>query len=361
MKLIFLINFIISFGIAVFIFFNFWKKHKVPELKKPFDFLLLIGVFYLISSVISFLWAFGIFDYALEDFVLIKSLMILLQTVFLFYLVYFLRDNRRIFYFLLCYLGILSSGLIGISISSVLLICSFLITLLLFVLLISVPSFEKISSFGIIYSSISLIFQVFSLFFEKIYVPGVVLSNALFFVLIFLIVTNLEKFPVESFKKPKMYKKRYYVLDFLRYFIFIIILTNFIFIGTITVHEVGHLLTSRAFDCGFDRIVYEGGLPHTEILCGEEFDSLFKVILGGMILPLAIAILLFFAGGTFIKEVGLLIVGFNLIISYKDFLDLGMSSNLGIFFSVIGGVSVLAAIVLLARSRTTEDELLHLI
>jgi hypothetical protein len=361
MKILFLINFILSFGIAIFIFINFWKKHKIPELRKSFNLFLLIGLLYLILSTISLLWSFNIFQYALNDFLLIKSLMILLQTIFLFNLIYIFRNRRKIFYFLFCYLGILSAGLIGVSISSILLMCSFIITLLLFVLLISVERFEKISKFGILYASISLIIQILSLFFEKLYVLGSVISNLLFFVLIFYFIRSIENFPIESFHQKMKYKKRYYFLDFLRYFIFIIILTNFIFIGTITVHEVGHLLTSRAFDCGFERIIYEGGLPHTEILCGENFNSLFKVILGGMLLPLAIAILFFFAGGTFIKEVGLLIGGFDLIISYKDLLNLGLSTNLGIFFSVIGGIFVLVSIALLARSRTTEDELLHLI
>jgi len=361
MKVIFLLNFIVSFGIAIFLFLNFWRKHKIPELKKPFNLFALIGLLYLILSTLSLLWTFNIFESSLNDFLLIKSLMIFLQTVFLFSLIYIFRDNRKLFYFLFCYLGVLSFGLLGVPISSLLLICSFIIILLLFILLIPVSGFGKISKFGILYASISLLVQIFSLFFENFYVVGSLISNILFFILIFFFIKNIETFPLDFFKKPVKHKKRYYFLDFLRYFIFIIILTNFIFIGTITVHEVGHLLTSRSFDCGFERIIYEGGLPHTEILCGENFDSLFKVILGGMILPLAIAILFFFAGGTFIKELGLLIVGFNFIISYKDILDLGLTKNIGIFFSVLGGVLVLVSIALLARSRTTEDELFHLI
>lgn len=361
MKILFLINFIISFGIAIFLFWNFWKRHKIPELKKPFNLFLLIGLLYLALSTFSFFWAFNIFQYELRDFLLIKSLMVLLQTVFLFNLIYIFRNNRKIFYFFFCYLGVLSAGLIGVSIPQILLICSFIITILLFILLIPIRGFEKISWLGILYASIFLIIQILSLFFEKVYFFGTLISNILFFVLIFIFVKNVENFPLEFFQRPIRYRKKYYFLDFLRYFIFIIILTNFIFIGTITIHEAGHLLTSRAFDCGFGRIIYEGGLPHTEILCGGDFNALSKVILGGMFLPLFIAILFFFAGGTFIKEVGMLILGFDFMISYKDFLDLGLSSNIGIFFSVIGAIFVLVAIALLAKSRTTEDELLHLI
>jgi hypothetical protein len=77
-------------------------------------------------------------------------------------------------------------------------------------------------------------------------------------------------------------------------------------------------------------------------------------------LPILIAILLYFAGGTFIRELSLLIIGFDFIISYQDLLDLGISKNLSIFLSIIGGILILLAIGLLAKSRTSEEEFMHL-
>jgi hypothetical protein len=153
----------------------------------------------------------------------------------------------------------------------------------------------------------------------------------------------------------------HYLFDFLRYFVFIIILTNFIFIGVLAVHEGGHFLISKLNpDCTLERIVYEGGLPHTEILCNNSVSSTNKIIFGGIFIPIIIALLLFFGGGTFMKEISLLIIGFNILISYKDFMDLGFSQNISTFFSIFGGIVILLAIGILAKSRTTEEEFIHL-
>jgi hypothetical protein len=152
-----------------------------------------------------------------------------------------------------------------------------------------------------------------------------------------------------------------YLFDFLRYFVFIIILTNFIFIGVLAIHEGGHFFVSKLTpDCNMDRIVFEGGLPHTEILCDNSVSSTSKIIFGGIFIPLIVALLFFFGGGTFMKEISLLIIGFNILISYKDFIDLGFSQSVSFFFSIFGGIVILLAIGILAKSRTTEEEFIHL-
>ncbi|MCX6750027.1 MAG: hypothetical protein NTZ83_01065 [Candidatus Pacearchaeota archaeon] len=112
-------------------------------------------------------------------------------------------------------------------------------------------------------------------------------------------------------------------------------------------------------NCELERIVYEGNLPHTEILCNDSVNSMNKIIFGGIFLPVIVALLLFFGGGTFMKEISLLIIGFDILISYKDFIDLGFSQNISTFFSIFGGVIILLAIGILAKSRTTEEEFIH--
>jgi len=136
-------------------------------------------------------------------------------------------------------------------------------------------------------------------------------------------------------------------------------LTNFVFIGVLAIHEGGHFFISKlAPDCELQRIVYEGNLPHTEILC-NNYTNTNKIIFGGIFLPIIISLLLFFGGGTFMKEISLLIIGFDILVSYKDFLDLGFSQNISTFFSIFGGVIILLAIGILAKSRTTEEEFIH--
>jgi hypothetical protein len=180
-------------------------------------------------------------------------------------------------------------------------------------------------------------------------------------VFIFFFLLDIRNIQVFSIEKKGRIKKSYYFFDFLRYFIFIIILTNFIFVGVLAVHEIGHFAISKLSpNCELERIVYEGNLPHTEILCKNSPESMNKIIFGGIFLPIIIAFLFFIGGGTFMKEISLLIFGFNLLISYKDFMDLGFSQGISTFFSIFGGVIVILAIGILAKSRTTEEEFIRL-
>lgn len=129
-------------------------------------------------------------------------------------------------------------------------------------------------------------------------------------------------------------------------------MTNFIFIGTISVHEFGHLLTSSQSDCEEIKIVYElKSLPHTEIKC-EDISEQNRWIAGGILLPLALAFFLFFSGGKFIKEIALQIVGFDLAISYLDIKALGFSETIATFILIIGAALVVFTLGLLAKSRT---------
>jgi hypothetical protein len=172
---------------------------------------------------------------------------------------------------------------------------------------------------------------------------------------------RVKEFPPSYFEEKIKLEKRSYLFDFLKYFIFIVILTNFIFIGTITIHEAGHFVFSKIVPgCSFGKIVYEGNLPHTEILCDNSPNSENMVLLGGILLPILISLLFLFGGGTFMKEIALLIFGFNFVITYQDLLDLGFSKNISIFSSILGGMMILLAIGLLAKSRTTEEEFIHL-
>jgi hypothetical protein len=228
--------------------------------------------------------------------------------------------------------------------------------------MISSPILGRSSKFAILYSSMALFLQII-IFFQKEFSPIIsLISNTLFLIFLFFFFIDLKNIPLSIFERRTLkFKPNNYFFDFLRYFVFIIILTNFIFIGTIAIHEGGHFLLSKLNpNCDLERIVYEGGLPHTEIICNNSVNSTNIIIFGGILLPILIALLFFFGGGTFMKEISLLIIGFDILMSYKDFLDLGFSQNISGFFSIFGGAIVLFAIAILAKSRTTEEEFIHL-
>lgn len=362
LNLLFLLNVLISLSIAVFISINFVKNNKkYPSLKRIFFLLLVMGFIFVLYSAVFSLWLLNLTVYNSQDFLLIHSILVSIEAFLLLLIIYNLRKNKKIFYLFFIYLIFLFSVIIGWNFSNFLLMSSLMLIMVLFILLISVPNFTRISKFAIFYCSISLLLEITFLFKNQPSPIIGLISNLFFFLFIFFFLMDIKYIHILNSNKKIKFKKSYYLFDFLRYFIFIVILTNFVFVGTLAIHEGGHFFVSKlATDCELERIIYDGSLPHTEILCNNSPDSLNKIIFGGIFLPVLVAFLFFFGGGTFMKEISLLIMGFDILISYKDFIDLGFSQTISSFFSMFGVGIIILAILILAKSRTTEEDFIHL-
>ncbi len=354
MKAIFFINFLVSSAIFLLLSLNFFKHYKRKQINEIINYLSLTGLLYLVIAIFSFLWFFDFLSYAKEDFLFIYSLIILVQSLFLFMVIYLISRNKKLFYFLFFYLVILISFFFSMfNFLYLFLITSFLLTFLFFVnFTFRSDVYRKIGYLGIFYSSLSLAFQFLLLFgIGEVYVFSLC-SNIIFLILMFNFLKDIRKYPY-FYKKYSKPKNRSYFLTFLRHFVFILILTNFVFIGTIAIHEFGHFTVSRFYECEYRRIVYEENFPHTEILC-KELPNNSVVILGGVLPPLLIAVSLFIIGGKFLKDIALLIAGFGLIASNKDFMELGLSVNLVGASIILGLLFLIFGIVLLAKSRIEE-------
>lgn len=354
MKELFLISFLFSLGIFVFLSFNFLKYAKDERRKKIISYLSFIGLLYLIIAILSFLWILEFLNYYESDFLIIYFLILFLQSLFLFKIVYSFSKNKFLFlplgFYILLFVFVV---FLGGTFINFFLILSFLLFLLFFLnLLLRGDEYKDVGVWGIFYSSLSLLLQIlFFLGIVEFYI-FFILSTGLFFYFIWNLTKHLKKNPpLESI--VSIPKDKPYFFIFLNHFVFLLILTNFIFVGAVVVHEFGHLLASNLYDCEDRKIVYEEGLPHTEALCSGEVNNPF-ILFSGIGLPLILAFLLFLIGGKFLKEIGFLIVGFNLIVCFKDFKDLGLSDNLTMFFIVLGGLFILVGIVLLAKSKTEE-------
>jgi hypothetical protein len=361
-KVLLFLNILVSLGISLFLIINFIKFGKESHFKKIFFLFFLMGLSFLLLCIFFSSWFFGITVYNPIDLLFIHSIIVFFEAVLLLIIVYYLRRSKKIFYLFFIYIIFILSLIIGLDFANFLLISSLLLIMILFILLISFPIFARTSKFAVFYSSISLFLQILLLFQNQFSPVISLISNIFFFIFLFFLLKEIKELPHDFFERRTLRLiHSHYLFDFLRYFVFIIILTNFIFIGVLAVHEGGHFLVSKISPgCDLERIVYEGGLPHTEILCDNSVISTNKIIFGGIFIPIIVALLFFFGGGTFMKEISLLIIGFNILISYKDFMDLGFSQNISTFFSIFGGIVILLAIGILAKSRTTEEEFIHL-
>lgn len=356
-----LLNFIVTLCISIFLIYNFFMFGKQFPHKKIFFLFFLLGTIFFLFSILLFLWSFNLVEYAYADCILINAIIVFFESVLFFIAIYSTRKNKKLFYLLFMYVIVFLSIFVG-NFANLLLFSSLLLTMVLFILIINYENFHLSSRLGIFYASLSLFLQLSSLFQESFYPAILLVCNISFSVFIFFFMSEFKKIPISSRgeKSIKLSGGNFF-LDFLRYFIFIIILTNFIFIGTLAVHEGGHFVSSKfVSNCGFERIVYEGGLPHTEILCGDSPESMNLIILGGIIFPILVALLLFFGGGVFIRKIAFMITGFNILVSYQDFIDFGLSQNISLFFSIIGAVIIVLTIAVLAKSRTTEEEFINL-
>jgi hypothetical protein len=361
-KFLFLLNTFVCLGISLFLIINFFKSTKKLHLKKALFLFLLMGLVFLLPSIVFLSWSFNLAVYNFNDLLFIHSIIVFFEAILLLIIIYQLRKNKKIFYLLFIYLIFILSFLMGLDFSTFLLISSLLFIMILFIILISIPYFSRISKSAILYTSVSIFLQIPLLIRNEFSSTAILISNLFFFIFLLFFIKDLKTIPQISYEKNIKLKYNRYIFDFLRYFVFIIILTNFIFIGVLAIHEAGHFFVSKLSpDCDLERIVYEGNLPHTEILCSTPTDSsMNRIIFGGIFLPVIVALLFFFGGGTFMKEISLLILGFDILISYKDFIDLGFSQNISIFFSIFGVIIILLAIGILAKSRTTEEEFIHL-
>ena len=361
-KVLLLLNALITLAIALFLIVKFTKINKDSPSRRAYFLLFLMGTIFILPCLLFLLWFLGIISYNSSDLLFIHSIIIFFEAILLLLIVHYFRRSKKVFYLLFIYLIFIFSMVIGLNFSDMLLISSLLLILILFILLISFPDFAKSSRFAIFYSSISLFLQIILLFQDQFSPIITLISNIFFLIFLFFFLLDINNISTRFFERKILrLKHSHYLFDFLRYFVFIIILTNFIFIGVLATHEGGHFLISKLTpNCGLERIVYEGGLPRTEILCDNSVSSTNKILFGGIFIPIIVALLFFFGGGTFMKEISLLIIGFDILISYKDFIDLGFSQNVSTFFSIFGGVIILLAIGILAKSRTTEEEFIHL-
>jgi hypothetical protein len=258
-----------------------------------------------------------------------------------------------LFYFLFLYLFSFLAFFYGFeNFLNILLIASFLLNIILFFIFISREDiYRNIGKLGLIFSILSLFFQILLLLFKigEIFFYGF-FSNFFFLVLMYYFIKDLKKYHIHQNREKKR-KNKYFA--FFRYLVFIIALTSFIFIGTMGIHEFGHFLISKYYGCEQTKIIFEKDFPYTESLC--KYTNINNwLLLGGVLIPFLVAIFLFIIGGNFLKEMSLLITGFNLIISNNDLVELGVSDNLILLSIIFGVLFVITGIIILAKS-ITED------
>jgi len=347
MEFILLISGIVAILLFLEILHHFIKTFKTSTNQKRDLPLILIGIIYLLFAIILFIASREEITFSNQDSLLMYSLVLLTQTISLIFILRRSIQTKKIFYSLITYLII--SPLIFSNPPSFHLIIPISYFIILLSFLILADSHQKMIPRITIYASISIIFYILILVWPNLTNLLNLFSMILFLNFLLAYTSHLRKHPQIQLVNNLHIDSP--LIGFLKHFIFIIVITNFILVGTIGVHELGHLTTAKFANCSDAKIVYEiGGFPHTEVNC-EDTTSLFKWTLGGIFAPLIISLLLLFVGGKFIRELALQVIGFNLIISYLDLIELTFSRIFSTFIFMTGIVLVIFSLGLLANSR----------
>ncbi len=355
MNFLFLINVIFSFAISFIIALGFFRFHKDKFLSKIIYYVSPITFFYLLIALSSFLWFFSFFEFSPGDFLILYSIIIFLQSLLFLKVISLISRNRKLFYFLLFYaIPFISFFYSGAIFFNSLIVISLLLCFLFFIdLTFRSDLYDKLGYLGMFYSLLGIIFQVFSLFFpDKLFLFSI-FSEALLFIFFYLFLRDLSINPPVAERKL-VFKKKPYLFSVLGHMVFIIVLANLIFVGTIALHEFGHFSVAKLLGCEAGKIVYENGYFHTEVLCKDDSKTIY-VLLGGILIPFIFAVILFFSGARFMRDISILIAGFNLLSISRDFSELGFSKNLILISIFFGILILLLGVIILSKSKVEGD------
>jgi hypothetical protein len=340
-----ILNALVILGIVLVLLLNLFKKQKQENFPLIKTVILLLT--YFIFFVIFILWLAGFLNYQVFDLIRIYSFVIFFQTLALSNLALELKSRIFIFIFYLsCFLVSFFSELF----LPLFIILSFLINLIFSIYSLDTDREKSRTNnifFFIVYSCYSILVQISLIFNQELFVYLLILSNILF---LFFVLT----FTTDSSKKEHFSDNtENFIFKFAKSFLFVIILANFTFIGTLSIHELGHFAAAKISPCSGEKIVFDGGFLHTEVVCNGENNLL--LLLAGPLIPAILGIFLITLGGRFVKEVSLLMIGFNFLASFKDLLDLGLSETVVISISLFGFIIICFGIFFLAKFRL-EDE-----
>ncbi|HVY01904.1 MAG TPA: hypothetical protein VHA12_04035 [Candidatus Nanoarchaeia archaeon] len=335
--------------LAVILFF---VKGAVINYRKHREFSYLEIFLAFLAFVCAFLntfWIFGVYSYSTSDLLTLINLSAVLQAVIFYFFARIFKKNTLSNITLFLYI----SSLILIFISPLnfrpfSIILSFFFMLLMFTnLLDSVnQNVKRIGYVGILYAGISVI-----LFFLYMFgIDNLSLFNLIsnFVLLLVAMLSSMEI--IELPKSLKLARDDYSVfLVFVRYFIFILAFTNLVLIGTLGLHEFSHVLVARYYDCDARAIFFEKGIyPYSEINC-TNLAGKNMIALAGPVLPILLAMILFFVENSITRAVALLAIGFNLVSGYQDFKGVGISDSIILVFTLFGIFLLVLGVVDLAK------------
>ncbi|MBI2133940.1 hypothetical protein HYU11_04630 [Candidatus Woesearchaeota archaeon] len=319
---------------------------------------LMIGgaVTFFVQGILYVLWALGGVKLTSGDPLFVFSVFSVITALILLFLVYSLvRKGKLLFLLLIFALSIIPLRIDMMLFFKIASVMSYLLVLIFFVELLVFnskdASFRRAAISGIAYSGASLLF-IFSDFFLN-YSSGIVFfaRNAALIMSLFFLGKCFERSKI-TLSDPK---DIFIPALFVKYLIFVLGLSAFTLLGTLSIHELGHSFAARAYGCDSKIVLYEMDQnPYTEFSCASGYSEI-AITASGIVLPFVIALFFIISGEMLIVRVGYLIMGFNLFLSFRDFSELSLSPSAIWIITAFSVVTVLFSIIMLSLQYLHEQ------
>ncbi len=323
-------------GVGFFTYYEWFQKRIECFVNK---YMLGFGLLMLVPTVMSFFWGTGYLPPATDDLKFLTGFFAISVSALMLLLVYKWTDNRNLLYIFMIYaVTVLAAYFSSELFFTVLMLASFIVSLVAFLdLFIASSHHIKMGSLvGSLYALFSTVLLGLSSL--GVNIPESVWSLPNFLLAGSLYMIYLDgKYCMLLHPKPLVnlhHKKVVLHLVFLRYVFYTVSITGLMLVSTVSIHELGHALTSKYYNCEHSRIVFDlESFPHTEIACSNESVSGI-ITLAGVLATCLIAGFLLLTGEEFSMKLGRLMFSYGFLIGYQDFIDLGLNANIAAIISL---------------------------
>ncbi|HLC49898.1 MAG TPA: hypothetical protein VJI97_00550 [Candidatus Nanoarchaeia archaeon] len=306
----------------------------------------IIGIFFLLMSLLNLSWVFGYLEPDEKDFIFVNVIITVVSSFLLAYAAYGITRNKNMLYILILFITTIFA--VNFSIQNF-----FVVTLGASYALMAITSFElaflhnsgvkKSGYAGFFHVGISgILLMLYIAGNNQTSLPWFIQSAAMIFILWFLQHSSILPF---AGKTKDIFRGGIveYVGALFKFLFFIGMMGSFVFISTIAVHELGHALTAQYYGCQqFKAVIYDIVSPHTEISCSAAYNNI-AITLAGFAATLAVGLIFMATGSGLARGMSYLIIGFGILASYGDLTDINVSKNLVTLLMLLGLIiSILA-------------------
>lgn len=329
------------------------------KLKEEKDYLMqrptyILSAAFLMIAVLNLLWFFGIIQVSQWDNILINPLFNLIFLGVWFYIGMLVSGHDHAYYLIPIFIMSANAFLVFTKLAFVSDIITGLILISVFFYLGFVDQhlIKRMSYVGMIYGLLLSSTAAVS------YAVGISHISAFWFLpniaVLYLLYLMWKNGHIRSNVHEPEKHHIPIIVEVFKLGLFVVALGIFLMLGTLGVHELGHSLMAKTFGCTHNT-EFGAGYAVTHVVCNSEAGTTF-IKMGGFLLTLIIAILMYIVGTEFAKRISYLVLGFAIVMSVDDLLSLGFPYSAIIALVIVSAIVIVYGLMRVVSSYEVEYE-----